>query len=82
MNHGQTERKFFNTVASKHFSPAELAEAWGVSVDTIRNIFRNEPGVLKIGDRESRFKRGYITLRIPEAVALLILVCVAVGAIK
>lgn len=58
-----------SVVSTKHFTPAELAEAWGVSVDTIRNLFRNEPGVLKIGDRESRFKRGYITLRIPQAVA-------------
>jgi hypothetical protein len=58
-----------SAVSTKHFTPTELADAWGVSVDTIRNIFRNEPGVLKIGKRESRFKRGYITLRIPRDVA-------------
>jgi len=34
--------------AEKHFSPAELAEAWGPSPETIRNIFREEPGVLRV----------------------------------
>ena len=56
-------------VAEKHFSPAELAEAWGLSSDTIRNIFREEPGVLKYGKTETRHRRGYITLRIPLSVA-------------
>ena len=55
-------------IAEKHFSPAELGEAWGLSPDTIRNLFRDEPGVLKIGKRERRFRRGYITLRIPQSV--------------
>jgi hypothetical protein len=30
-------------VQQKHFSPAELAKAWGVSVETIRAIFRTDP---------------------------------------
>lgn len=53
----------------KHYTPAELAKAWNVSLDTIRSIFRDEPGVLKIGSTGSRYRRGYITLRIPEQVA-------------
>jgi hypothetical protein len=57
------------SVDEKHFKPEELAEAWGVSTETIRSIFREEPGVLKIGKTGSRYKRGYITLRIPEEVA-------------
>jgi hypothetical protein len=58
-----------NSVASdKHFAPSELAEAWNLSVETIRSLFRNEPGVLKIGNTSSRHKRGYITLRIPKQV--------------
>jgi hypothetical protein len=52
-----------------HYSPVELAEAWGVSVETIRSIFRNEPGVLKIGKDGTRLRRGYKTLRIPRSVA-------------
>jgi hypothetical protein len=53
----------------KHFSPTELAKAWGVSTETIRSIFRTEPGVLKLGRPGTKFRRGYFTLRIPEQVA-------------
>jgi hypothetical protein len=56
-------------VAEHHYSPAELAKAWGVSVETVRCIFRDEAGVLKIGRGASKAKRGYFTLRIPESVA-------------
>ena len=56
-------------VEQKHFSPAELAIAWGVSVETIRSIFRTEPGVLKLGKTGAKYRRGYVTLRIPENVA-------------
>jgi hypothetical protein len=54
------ERKRFQ---EKHYSPAELADAWSFSAEKIRQLFRNEPGVLKIGTA------GYITLRIPASVA-------------
>jgi hypothetical protein len=54
-------------MAEKHYAPAELAEIWGVDPETIRNIFRDEPGVLKLGNNGG--KRTYITLRIPESVA-------------
>jgi hypothetical protein len=53
----------------RHYSPDELAALWGVSAETIRSIFRDEPGVLKIGKTGTRTKRGYFTLRIPEDVA-------------
>jgi predicted transcriptional regulator len=56
-------------IKDKHFKPEELAELWGVSSETIRSIFREEPGVLKIGKTGSKYKRGYVTLRIPEGVA-------------
>jgi hypothetical protein len=56
-------------MAEKHFAPDELAELWGVSTETIRSIFRNEPDVLKIGDTGTRHKRAYLTLRIPASVA-------------
>ena len=51
-----------------HYKPEELAELWGVSTETIRSIFRAEPGVLKIGKTGAKYKRGYVTLRIPEEV--------------
>jgi hypothetical protein len=56
-------------MAERHYTPAELAETWGVSAETIRVLFREEPGVLKIGPSGTRFKRGYKTLRIPHSVA-------------
>lgn len=54
----------------KHYSVAELAELWNLSENTIRRMFEDEPGVLKWGDPEQRFKRRYTTLRIPETVML------------
>jgi MarR-like DNA-binding transcriptional regulator SgrR of sgrS sRNA len=56
--------------AEKHYSVLELAELWNLSENTIRRIFENEPGVLKWGSKEGRFKRRYTTLRIPETVVL------------
>ena len=58
-----------NIMAEKHYSPDELAELWGVSTETVRSIFREEPGVLKLGKTGTRYKRGYVTLRIPLEVA-------------
>jgi hypothetical protein len=52
-------------IAEKHYTPRELAAAWGVSVQTIRGLFKDEQGVLKV----ARTQRTYKTLRIPESVA-------------
>jgi len=54
---------------ARHYSPSQLAEAWGLSVETVRSLFRQEPGVLKIGNPGTKYKRGYTTLRIPQEVA-------------
>jgi hypothetical protein len=56
-------------VSEKHFTPQELATTWGLSVDTIREIFTGEPGVLVINRPETRHKRRYRTFRVPESVA-------------
>jgi len=52
----------------RHFSVGELASLWDLSEQTIRRMFAGEPGVIEWGNTESRFKRGYITMRIPESV--------------
>jgi hypothetical protein len=57
--------------AELHYSPSELAELWGLSSDTIRRLFEDEPGVVTIGERNPRRKRRYVTLRIPQSVAAL-----------
>jgi len=54
----------------KHYSVGDLAKAWGLSTNTIRRMFEGEPGVLEWGTTESRFARGYKTLRIPESVMM------------
>ena len=43
---------------------------WMLSEKTVRRIFENEEGVLCWGSPETRRKRGYQTLRIPESVLL------------
>jgi hypothetical protein len=41
----------------------------GVSKDTVRRLFADEPGVIDLGRRESnRGKRRYRVLRIPSGV--------------
>ena len=55
----------------KHYSPQDLAELWQLDESTIRRIFQDQPGVLKIGKSGRRDgKRDYVTLRIPKSVAL------------
>jgi hypothetical protein len=53
----------------KHCSVAELSKQWGFSENTIRRLFRKEPGVIKIVHQETRHKRGYTSMRIPERIA-------------
>lgn len=53
----------------RHYSVAELAKLWLFSPSTVRRIFINEPGVLKLVHEETRYKRGYTSLRIPEHIA-------------
>jgi len=53
----------------RHLSPAQVGQLWGLSADTVRRLFQNEPGVLVIGNTTPRRgKRGYKTLRIPQYV--------------
>jgi hypothetical protein len=59
------------TAFERHFTPKKLAMLWGLDETTIRRIFQDETGVLKIGKSDRRDgKRDYVSLRIPESVAL------------
>jgi hypothetical protein len=49
-------------------TPQEIAEAWQVDVNTVRRIFVDLLGVLKLSFPR-RGKRNYLTLRIPASVA-------------
>jgi hypothetical protein len=53
----------------RHFSPAELAELWSLSEDTIRRMFENESGVLIFENSSRNPARRRRTLRIPQSVA-------------
>jgi len=52
----------------RHYTAKEVAELWQLSEDTIRKLFRVTPGVLKISQPARRFKRAYVSIRIPESV--------------
>jgi len=53
----------------RHYSLAEIAELWSLSVDTVRKVFEREPGVLVLGNQHPRRgKRSDTTLRIPAHV--------------
>jgi hypothetical protein len=57
------------TAFERHFSINELAKFWGFSVGAVRALFRDRSDVLRIGHGETRTKRAYLTLRIPESIA-------------
>ena len=60
----------------KHYKIGEIAEAWNMAESTVKQIFKNEPGVLTIGlgtrptGRRHKYTRHYVSLRIPESVFL------------
>ncbi len=65
---GATPSGVRDLALERHYSVSELAQLWGLSEKTIRRMFFDEPGVVKWGHEEGRFKRAYMTLRIPESV--------------
>ncbi len=49
-------------------TPQEIATAWHVDVSTVRRVFQDEEGVLKLSGGNGRKRRVYVTIRIPAAV--------------
>lgn len=66
----ETRSRRNHMLSERHWSVAEIAKRWNVSPKTVREMFRSEPGVLKIERPERCSKRSYTTLRIPESVLL------------
>jgi transcriptional regulator GlxA family with amidase domain len=54
----------------KHYSILEIAKMWSLSERTIRRMFDGEEGVVNWEHAESKRKRHYQTLRIPESVMM------------
>jgi len=52
-----------------HYTLAQIAEAWGISVRSARRIFRDQPGVADVVNKKSLTSRAYTILRIPASVA-------------
>ncbi len=52
----------------QHYTTVQVAKLWNISPDTVRSLFRNVPGVVKITRPETRLKRSYTTFLIPESV--------------
>ena len=52
----------------QHYTPIEIGTLWGLSSRFVRDLFRDEPGVLVVDRPEQMHKRSYSTLRIPESV--------------
>lgn len=57
----------FTAPTERHFTVPEVAAMWKLSTDSVRRLFQNEPGVLRLG-RDHKGTRQYVTLRIPESV--------------
>ncbi len=53
----------------QHYAPKQLADAWCISENLIRDLFANEPDVFRVDRPSSRGKRAYSTIRIPVSVA-------------
>lgn len=52
----------------EHFTVAEIAEKWHMSIPYVRRIFQEEPGVVKFGRAETPTQRSNIHIRIPASV--------------
>jgi hypothetical protein len=55
----------------RHYKVKELSDWWNLSEQTIRDLVRNEDGVLRLSNLgPSVGKRSYTTFIVPESVAL------------
>jgi len=63
-----SEERSPSVALDRHLSIAEIAQQWGVSKDTVRRHFERVPGVLRLGHSETKTKRRYITVRVPERI--------------
>ncbi len=58
------------TIEERHYSPAQLAAMWNFSPAKIRQLLRDEQGVLRLqGLGPSAGKRTYTTYSVPASVA-------------
>lgn len=51
-----------------HYTPEEVAKLWKLAPNTVRSMFVDRTGVLKIGTAGGEKGRRYIKMRIPKSV--------------
>lgn len=61
------------------FTPAELSKRLRLHPSTVRKLFVDQPGVIRLGHARSRRTRQYLTLRIPVSVVERVLQQMAVS---
>lgn len=54
--------------SERHYTVDQVAEMWSLSRESVRQMFLSEVDVLRIARPGNRYKRSYVTLRIPESV--------------
>ncbi|MEI9972437.1 MAG: hypothetical protein WDO73_10515 [Ignavibacteriota bacterium] len=52
----------------RHDSAGEIADIWGLNVETIRRVFDREPGVVVLQGPVKKGRRPYKTIRVPQTV--------------
>lgn len=62
------ERAKQTLIGEPVYTAVEVAEAKKLHPSTVRKLFIDEPGVIRLGRWGSRRSRSYFTLRIPESV--------------
>jgi hypothetical protein len=72
-------RETANAIEEPVFTPEELAERTKLHVSTIRKLFADQPGVIRLGHAGSRGHRRYFTLRVPRSVAVRVFGSMTVG---
>jgi hypothetical protein len=71
-----------NTPKEPVFTCEELGTANKLHSSTIRKIFVDEPGVIRLGRPGGRGRRQYFTLRIPASVVARVFGRMTVGAVS
>lgn len=56
-----------DVVSERIYTPKEIAEHYQVSVHTAQNLFRNEPGTIRLANSKPG-RRQRTLLRVPESV--------------
>jgi hypothetical protein len=56
------------SATQRHYSVIEISKLWKLCPDSVRALFRDVPGVIRINRPKTRKKRAYLSLRIPESV--------------